>query len=302
MAADAPAANPAPGRLRLKPKLYTETAAEADTGAVNGGPSLQSAGADGGGGARLKLKPAAAVTTEPLFALQRDEPAGRLTVVHPACPPTAKPEAGANPAPANPVERLSADEGAQGQAGAAPAMAAAVVPPAAGALAKVKAPAIKPKAAPRHSRLMLVGVFALVLLGGGAGAFFFLMQKAPPPAHPIPFSRLPPKTVTAPVLAVEPLPAAPAIAPADATPAPKPANRPVAPVMSPAFRLWIEAARINGVSATPGVAPRVIINGRLVRLGDTVDASEGISFHALDVERRMLMFRNRAGMVAGKGY
>jgi hypothetical protein len=57
-----------------------------------------------------------------------------------------------------------------------------------------------------------------------------------------------------------------------------------------------------GFPPHPSLPRRFIINGRLVRLGDTVDASEGISFHALDVERRMLMFRNHAGMVAGKGY
>lgn len=151
---------------------------------------MQAAEVDGGGGARLKLKPAAAATTEPLFAPQRDEPAGRLNVANPACPPAAKPEAGANPAPANPVERLSSDQGAIGQTTAAPAMEAAVVPSAAGVLAKVKATAIKSKAASRHSRLMLMGVFALVLLGGGAGGYFLFKSggaaiRPPPSGQPV---------------------------------------------------------------------------------------------------------------------
>ena len=72
------------------------------------------------------------------------------------------------------------------------------------------------------------------------------------------------------------------------------------PVVSPAFRAWIADLRITGVVS--GASPRAIINGRLVRPGDVVDASLGITFDGLDVERKELVFRTRNGAFASKPY
>jgi hypothetical protein len=46
----------------------------------------------------------------------------------------------------------------------------------------------------------------------------------------------------------------------------------------------------------------VIINGRLVRPGDTIDSTEGIVFESVDTEKKCVMFKNRAGFVAAKPY
>lgn len=67
-----------------------------------------------------------------------------------------------------------------------------------------------------------------------------------------------------------------------------------------AFRVWIDGVRISGVVL--GESPRAIINGRLVRPGDVVDASEGIVFDGVDVERKQVVFRNRTGLFASKPY
>lgn len=77
-------------------------------------------------------------------------------------------------------------------------------------------------------------------------------------------------------------------------------DAPVRLVMTPAFRAWIDEVRITGVVS--GAAPRAIINGRLFRPGDMVDATAGITFESLDGERKQVMFRDDTGMLAGKGY
>jgi hypothetical protein len=191
-------------------------------------------------------------------------------------------------------------------------------------LPAVEAKALKLKVAARNSRRLMLGLLGLLLVGGGAGGYFYLMQEEVPPPRPVAAKPASPpivKRVETPAVAasvvepvaapvappptvpvIESLPAAPTTALSETKPAIKPPKAPAAPVMTPAFRLWLEGVRINGVSATAGVAPRVIINGRLVRPGDTIDSAEAITFDSLDVERRMVMFRNRAGMVAGKPY
>ena len=72
------------------------------------------------------------------------------------------------------------------------------------------------------------------------------------------------------------------------------------PVASPAFRAWTDDARITGVVS--GASPRAIINGRLVRPGDVVDASTGIVFDGLDLERKTVVFRSREGAFTTKSY
>jgi len=45
-----------------------------------------------------------------------------------------------------------------------------------------------------------------------------------------------------------------------------------------------------------------IINGRLARPGDVVDATEGIGFDGVDDKRKVLIFRSRNGAFLEKGY
>ncbi len=319
------AAESAPGRFRLKPKLTPgadEPTTSAEAVAI---PPLRTEAEDGTGVARLKLKSTVHQGIEPTVAPVLEASAVSAAFVDGALPPAAGPGEGTTPA-AEELEEGGIIPGIEPLVAplAVPPSAVAARPPALpapGALPAVEAKALKLKAKARNSRLVALAASALLLLGGGAGGYFFLMQEEPPPAKPVAVRPAAPpvaKPAVTPVAAapvteaplppspaapaIEPLPAAPAAARTEATVATKPTKAPAAPVMTAAFRLWLEGVRINGVSATAGAAPRVIINGRLVRPGDTIDSAEAITFDSLDVDRRMVMFRNRAGMVAGKSY
>ncbi len=323
-------AEPTPGRFRLKPKLTpgsddpTHTAEAVTEPAIT--PIFSSASEDGAGVARLKLKPTQPAASEPLVAPlpEASVDSGALMDAAPTTSPVPElgPDEGPPPVPQDPAERLNSP-------GDETTIAPPARPPIPGTLPSVEAKALKLKVAARNSRRLILGLFVLLVVGGGAGGYFYLMQEEVPPPRPVsakpssPPIVKPVKTpavaaaegapVAAPVAValvgppptvpvIDPLPAALTTAPSETKPAIKPPKAPAAPVMTPAFRLWLEGVRINGVSATAGAAPRVIINGRLVRPGDTIDSAEAITFDSLDVERRMVMFRNRAGMVAGKPY
>lgn len=160
-------------------------------------------------------------------------------------------------------------------------------------------PAPKKKKRP----LLLGGIAGVVLLAAG-GAFFLLQQdsvepvtaplppqaNAIPPADPAAAERKPPSFA--------PLPPPPQPF-ASATPKPQP-TVPLKPVVTPAFRAWTEDARVTGVVS--GETPRAIINGRLVRPGDVVDAATGIIFEGLDTERKLVVFRSREGAFTNKPY
>jgi hypothetical protein len=75
---------------------------------------------------------------------------------------------------------------------------------------------------------------------------------------------------------------------------------PAVPVVTPAFRAWIESARVTGVIT--GTSPKAIINGRLVRPGDMIDAGEGIALDSIDAANKQLVFRSRSGATATKSY
>lgn len=174
----------------------------------------------------------------------------------------------------------------------------------------------KPKAATSAPRRLILGGLVLLLLGGGTGAYFFLMQEEPPPppllVRRAPVPQIPKPAPAAPVVVppvpnpelagLDPLPPAPGSQKPEAAVTAKPTKAPVVPVMTPAFRLWLDGVRINGVTASAGSVPRVIINGRLVRPGDTIDSTEGIVFESVDTEKKCVMFKNRAGFVAAKPY
>ncbi len=321
----APSAEPSPGRFRLKPKLTPVADEPAHTEAAVTEPAitpiLRSESEDGASVARLKLKPTQPAASDPLVTALPEAPVDSAALIDaaPATTPALAlgPDAGPPPVPQDQAERLNSP-------GAETPVAPLARPPLPGTLPAVEAKALKLKVAARNSRRLMLGLLGLLLVGGGAGGYFYLMQEEVPPPRPVAAKPASPpivKRVETPAVAasvvepvaapvappptvpvIESLPAAPTTALSETKPAIKPPKAPAAPVMTPAFRLWLEGVRINGVSATAGVAPRVIINGRLVRPGDTIDSAEAITFDSLDVERRMVMFRNRAGMVAGKPY
>lgn len=175
----------------------------------------------------------------------------------------------------------------------------------------------------KKKKIGLVVGIALVSLALGTVSFLlFLKEEPPPPVVVTPRPKpVPVKPVSADVNGVStelpPSPTTPVglpltgskIAPLPPPPAPSAsastskggiqvvvANSAAAA----AFRVWIDGVRISGVVL--GESPRAIINGRLVRPGDVVDASEGIVFDGVDVERKQVVFRNRTGLFASKPY
>jgi hypothetical protein len=69
---------------------------------------------------------------------------------------------------------------------------------------------------------------------------------------------------------------------------------------SRAFRLFVANARISGVFQ--GNPPRAMINGKLTRAGERVDADLGIIFEGLSPDRRQLVFSDRSGAKVFRGY
>jgi hypothetical protein len=74
----------------------------------------------------------------------------------------------------------------------------------------------------------------------------------------------------------------------------------VAGAASPAFRAWVSAAKINGVFQ--GTPARALINDRLVRAGQTVDAALGIVFDHVDADAKTIVFRDRDGATVSRPY
>ena len=182
---------------------------------------------------------------------------------------------------------------------------------------------------PRKKRVMLVSLLtALPVILGAVAYFIFMHGQTPVPVvanhAPVPTSK--PPAMVDPAATPSPARLSPAsntllgqpltgsqIPPLPAPPLPPPpasvsASRSAAQhgagaassAASAAFRAWIDGVRITGVVS--GASPRAIINGRLVRPGDVVDASAGIIFDSLDLERKQVIFSNRTGMFAGKSY
>ena len=70
---------------------------------------------------------------------------------------------------------------------------------------------------------------------------------------------------------------------------------------SPAFRSFVANAKITGVfpTATP---PRVLINGRTVRGGDVVENALAITFDSIDAEKKLILFKDKAGAIVTRRY
>ncbi|MGH7946877.1 MAG: hypothetical protein ACREH8_03530 [Opitutaceae bacterium] len=66
-----------------------------------------------------------------------------------------------------------------------------------------------------------------------------------------------------------------------------------APEAAAPFRSFVANAKVSGVFQGPPT--RVMINGRLVRAGEVVEATLGITFNGVDSSRRQLLFVDRTG-------
>ena len=73
-----------------------------------------------------------------------------------------------------------------------------------------------------------------------------------------------------------------------------------APEASVEFRSFVASAKVSGVFQ--GTPARAMINGRLVRSGETVDAGLGIRFDGVDSAKRHLVFKDRNGAVVVRKY
>ena len=69
---------------------------------------------------------------------------------------------------------------------------------------------------------------------------------------------------------------------------------------SPAFRSFVANAKISGVFQ--GDPPRVMINGRLARAGDTVEVSLGVTFDSVDPDKKLILFKDKAGAIVTRRY
>ncbi len=182
-----------------------------------------------------------------------------------------------------------------------------------------RAPFKPPARASRFSlsRMVIAVGVLLVLVGSGyyAHIMFFaappapepvlIVKKTPPPATMV----APPATVvTAITSQAAVVPENPVVQPAPSATSPqapviKVAVKPVPPPPHPPsteFLTWVDAVKISGVFN--GASPRAIINGLLVRPGDTIDAARGIVFDHLDTVRQEFFFRDRSGAITSKSY
>lgn len=69
---------------------------------------------------------------------------------------------------------------------------------------------------------------------------------------------------------------------------------------SPEFRAFIANAKISGVFQ--GENARAFINGRVMRVGELVDAKLGITFDSIDAEHKQIVFKDRAGAIVTRKY
>lgn len=73
-----------------------------------------------------------------------------------------------------------------------------------------------------------------------------------------------------------------------------------APEASPAFLAWVVNARVNGVFQ--GSSGRAMINGRLTRIGETVDGTLGIVFASIEADKKQLIFKDHSGATVTRKY
>jgi hypothetical protein len=69
---------------------------------------------------------------------------------------------------------------------------------------------------------------------------------------------------------------------------------------SAAFRTFVASAKVSGVFQGPPT--RAMINGRLTRTGEVIDAALGITFNGVDSPRRHLLFVDRTGAIVTRRF
>ncbi len=176
------------------------------------------------------------------------------------------------------------------------------LPPPLGAPPVVVPSPYKAKAAAKHSKgvVVLVGVIAVLLAAGAGGSLFLFTGNEPEVvAKPTPRPVIP--KVVPPSVPIAPLPPPPTpFLTTSSTETAATSTTPLSPVVTPAFRSWVADVRVTGVRS--GSSTMAIINGRLARPGDVVDAAEGIVFDSVDDKRKALIFRSRNGAFLEKAY
>lgn len=302
----------APSRFRLKPKLNQEPE-EANKAGIPAGaaavvPMVEAMHAAQAGEPmveipRLKLKP--------LTSIAAPEPAVMPPEVPPPVPAPVEPAASVvGPAPDMSVPAVSLPASPL-VGGLTPLILKPEAPP---PVPVLPSPPVvlhlpnRPVVGPKEKKFPLVALLGiLVVLLGGAAYFVFRRPTAPAPVSakpaqavsasaPVPVAPPPPQPEA---VVIAPLPPPPSeLGPVTVTNSVKTGTS--VPVMTPAFRAWIANARITGVIT--GSSPKAIINGRLVRPGDMIDAAEGIALDAINAEQKLLVFRNRSGATATKPY
>jgi len=109
--------------------------------------------------------------------------------------------------------------------------------------------------------------------------------------------------VLAPSTATPSVGAGPAPAPVEAKPAPTPvAVRPVEsrPEPGPGFKAFVVNLKINGVFQ--GENARAMLNGKMYRLGEVVDAKLGIVFLRVEPEDKRIVFEDAKGAIMSRRY
>jgi len=66
------------------------------------------------------------------------------------------------------------------------------------------------------------------------------------------------------------------------------------------FRAFVANANIGGVFQ--GTPSRALINGRIIREGQVVDDTLGISFERIDVDKKVIYFKDATGAVVSRDY
>ena len=69
---------------------------------------------------------------------------------------------------------------------------------------------------------------------------------------------------------------------------------------SQSFRTFVADAKISGVFQ--GTPPRAFINGRLIRVGETVDSSLSIRFESVDPKTKNIVFKDSTGATVSRRY
>lgn len=319
--ATSPAADTSP-RFRLKPKLAheSEVAAIPETPlvtppapsvpVVHAPPPVVPYEPTPGEIPRLKLKPLTSISAPPPV---KESPEATTPVVpvpvvpmSPSVPDAAAPVSPVvPPMPGlNPVPPVLAGGGPPLIVPSTVPIPPPVAPPPPVVLHMPVKPAVPASRAKKSPVAAMLGV--LVVASGVAAYFVFLrpISHAPKavPASPATVSVKPAAAPLPPApepVAIAPLPPPPSLLSpvtlsTDVNPVPS------VPVVSPQFRAWVENARVTGVIT--GSSPKAIINGRLARPGDMIDAAEGIALDSIDAEHKQLVFRNRSGATFSKPY